>query len=47
MILSFGGVGFEVEVEANVFGLFVVEIFVDGRFDFFVEGGNTDGFGLG
>ncbi len=47
MILGFGGVGFEVEVEANVFGLFVVKIFVDGGFDFFVEGGDTDSFGLG
>lgn len=43
----FGGVRFEIEVEANVFGLFVVEIFVDGGFDFFVEVSDADGFGFG
>lgn len=43
----FGGVRFEIEVEANVFGLLVVEIFVDGGFNFFVEVGDADGFGVG
>lgn len=43
----FGGVRLEVEVEANIFGLFIIEIFVDGGFDFFVEVGDADGFGFG
>lgn len=48
MILDFGGgVWFEVEVETDVFGLFVVEIFVDGGFDFFVEIGDASGAGFG
>lgn len=48
MILDFGGgVRFEVEVEADVFGLFVVEIFVDGGFNLFVEVSNAGGAGFG
>lgn len=43
----FGGVRFEVEVEANIFGLFVVEIFVDSGFNLFVEVSDADGFGAG
>lgn len=43
----FGGVRFKIEVEANVFGLFIIEIFVDGGFDLFVEVSDADGFGFG
>lgn len=48
MILDFGGsVRFEVEVETDIFGLFVVEIFVDSGFDFFVEVSEAGGAGFG
>ncbi len=41
-----GGVRLEVEVETDVFGLFVVEVFVDGGFDFFVELSDADSCGV-
>lgn len=48
MILDFGGsVRFEVEIKTNILRLFVVEVFVDGGFDFFVEVGDAGGAGFG
>lgn len=48
VFLDFGGcVRFEIEIEANIFRLFVVEIFVDGGFDFLVEFSDAGGAGFG